>query len=350
MAGVFLNTKTRRFTVYTFIFLTMFFVVGSNKISVSAKMKYKTYYNSNFQYSMKYPSEFVEEDYPQNGDGVWMWTENHDAELSMYGSYNTEQDNGYSYYNNYCKQYESKEEFSYKTGKKYVKMSYKENGKIVHRYEYLTKDILAGFEIRYLPEHNSHYKKVIRTMEKSVEIKSKETKSKTNWKHLYSEYLETLSESEFPEGVLIYVNNDKIPELFLQGNCSATGNLLLTIYNGKVYKNNMDGVFMYLSKKNRYYITGGNMDVYYDLVGKLEKGNMVNIAEGHYGAEDNANVKFDKNSESIYKYFWNNKKVSEKEYKKKLNHALGKKRKEYKDAYIYGHMKTIHEIKYALGD
>lgn len=297
---------------------------------------------------MKYPTEFTEEDYPQNGGGVWLWTKSHDAELSVYGSYNTEQDNGYSYYNSHCNLYESKEDFSYKTGKKYVRMSYKEDGKNVYRYEYLTKQILAGFEIRYLPEQKSYYKKAIRTMEKSLNIKSKETASKTNWKYLYSEYLDTLSESEFPEGKLIYVDNDKIPELYLQGNCSAAGNLLLTIYDGKVYKNSMDGVFMYLKKKNCYYNTGGHADTYHDLVGKLKTGRMVSIAEGHYGAVDNSNVKVDKDGGPIYRYFWNNKKVTEKEYKKKLNRALGKKQEKYKDAYTYGHMKTIFEIKYAL--
>lgn len=171
-----------------------------------------------------------------------------------------------------------------------------------------------------------------------------------SWKKLYAEYLEKLPEDSFPRGRFLYINNDNIPELFLEGICAAAGNRLLTIYHGKVYEHYISGhgAIMYLEKKNRYYTFGGHMDSYFDDVGKLSKGKMVSIANGTYGAEDNSNVKLDENGEPIYRYYWNGKEVTKKAYEKKLNASLGKNRKKYKDAYIYEDMDVISDIKKLL--
>lgn len=174
--------------------------------------------------------------------------------------------------------------------------------------------------------------------------------AKKDWKRLYLEYLENMQEDvlkkTFPEGKFIYINNDDIPEIFLKGTDAATGNRLLIIYNDKVHEYFLDGhgSLRYLEKKNRYYTSGGHMDTYFDSVGKLSKGKMDSIASGYYGAKDNSNVKFDKNGQPIYIYYWNDKKVSKKTYQKKLNSVLGKNRDKYKEAYSYGKMDTIKEI------
>lgn len=190
---------------------------------------------------------------------------------------------------------------------------------------------------------------------------------KSNWKNLYARYLKKLDPSgqAYPAGKFIYVNNDSIPELYLGGNCAATGERLLTIYKNKVYDYRLDGhgAFSYLKKKNRIYMSGGHMDNYFDYVATLKKGMMVGLAGGCYGA-NNAKLKVDKNGNLIYRYYWigkrktteiesyyrdskHGKRVTKKQYHRKLQKSLGKNRKNYVCAGS-GHMKSIRQIRKAL--
>ncbi len=196
-----------------------------------------------------------------------------------------------------------------------------------------------------------------------------EATSKSNWKNLYARYLRKLDPSgqAYPAGKFIYVNNDSIPELYLGGNCAATGERLLTIYKNKVYDYRLDGhgAFSYLRKKNRIYMSGGHMDNYFDYVATLKKGMMVGLAGGCYGA-NNMKQKVDKKGNLIYRYYWigkskrrkteielyyrdskHGKKVTKKHYHRKLKKSLGKDRKEYVYADT-GHMKSIRQIRKAL--
>ncbi len=193
--------------------------------------------------------------------------------------------------------------------------------------------------------------------------------AKKNWKNLYARYLKKLDPSgqAFPGGKFIYINNDSIPELYLTGNCAATGERLLTIYRNKVYDYRIDGhgSFSYVKKKNLLYISGGHMDNYFDCIAMLKKGKMVGLAGGCYGA-NNMKLKVDKKGNLIYRYYWigkskgknidelyyrdhkHGKRVTKKQYGKKLKKSLGKNRKKYIDAYSYGHMRSIRQIRKAL--
>lgn len=56
-----------------------------------------------------------------------------------------------------------------------------------------------------------------------------------DWKIAYKNYiLNYVDEEEFPEYDLIYIDNNDVPELFLRGNCEATGEAICTYYNGKI--------------------------------------------------------------------------------------------------------------------
>lgn len=202
----------------------------------------------------------------------------------------------------------------------------------------------------------------------STTVMPVQASSKKNWKTLYAKYLKKLDPSgqAFPDGKFIYVNNDGIPELYLEGYCAAAGNRLLTIYKNKVCDYSLDGhsSFSYLEKKNRFHLSGGHMDSYFDYVATLKKGKIVGLAGGCYGS-NSTKPKLDKNGNLIYRYYWigkdrgkniefyyrdkkHGKKVTKKQYDKKLKRSLGKNRKKYVYAYSYGHMKSIRQIRKAL--
>ena len=181
-------------------------------------------------------------------------------------------------------------------------------------------------------------------------VPTTETQAKTNWKKTYSDYLkkDKWCKEAASSAQLIYINNDTIPEIYLEGAFAAAGNMLLSIYNGKVYANMIDGHggIFYVPKKGLIHETGGNMDNYFDAVGKLSKGKIKYTKRGSYGAEDNANLQFDSKGNIIYKYYWQNKKVSEKTYIANLKKAKGNYT--YKPAGDYDKMITIDQLKKKL--
>ncbi len=192
--------------------------------------------------------------------------------------------------------------------------------------------------------------------------------SKTNWKNLYAKHLKKIEDLEkvYPYGEFFYVNHDNIPELYLGGNCMAAGNRLLTIYKDKVYEYMLPpNGFTYLKKQNRLHITGGRDEAYCEYVAKFSKGKMIGLGGGVFGFDvfNDGNVKFDKEGQLIYQYYWNDKskkgtnldqyyqnpkngkKITKREYNKKMNRLLGADRKKYRSMLF---AKTIQQIKKKL--
>ena len=65
------------------------------------------------------------------------------------------------------------------------------------------------------------------------------------------------------------------------------------------------------------------MDTYFDEVYKIEKGQFVVTAKGNYGLEDEEDYGEDREeAERHYKYYWNGKRVSKKQYNTNLEKAF----------------------------
>ena len=119
---------------------------------------------------------------------------------------------------------------------------------------------------------------------------------------------------------LIYVNDDSVPELWMDFVSGAGGDEIYTQSNGitdRIYISH--GTAQWIEKNNILITSGGHMDVYSDKVYKIENGKFITIASGDYGAENNSRVQLDENGYPIYDYYWNDVKMSESEYNDKLN-------------------------------
>lgn len=140
------------------------------------------------------------------------------------------------------------------------------------------------------------------------------------WKQAYIEYIQDSSKQR-PEGYdLIFLDNDNIPELVEIGNCNADGCRIINYANEGINVTQLSRLnFSYIEKKNLLCNSDGNMDHYYDLVYSILDGEMTLIAEGFYGAENNAKLEFDVQGNVIYKYEWDHVSMEEEEYKKALN-------------------------------
>lgn len=116
-----------------------------------------------------------------------------------------------------------------------------------------------------------------------IPAENAEAATAKSWKKLYVEYLNNIDNNS--DGKLIYINNDNIPELYLQ---VRDRDKLLTVYKGKLYEDYVGwyGNFKYMKKKNRVYYGWGKMGIYGDEVVKLSKGKLVTLGSGTMEAVD----------------------------------------------------------------
>ena len=148
------------------------------------------------------------------------------------------------------------------------------------------------------------------------------------WKKAYISFIlenamniDYWSEQIIEKYKLVNVNNDDIPEIYINFGSTAGGDMLCTYYDDSViYQYMWNDGFSYMEGQNLFMDAGGHMDVYYDNIYTIENKQFVLLYSGEYGAEDNSNLQTDSNGNIIYNYYWNGVKVnSEEEYWNMLN-------------------------------
>ena len=116
----------------------------------------------------------------------------------------------------------------------------------------------------------------------------------------------------------IYVNDDDIPELVIQGQDEATGNIILTYKDGKIDELQTSRLYFdYIERGNLLRNSDGHMGGYYDYIYSIKYGKWQMENCGEYYVEDNS-VMWD-DDDLIYE--WNGKKVSRSGYEKELQNA-----------------------------
>lgn len=138
------------------------------------------------------------------------------------------------------------------------------------------------------------------------------------WRQAYRQRLiEEDGIGHYDEFQLIYVDDDQIPELWMNG----FGPQLWT-FNGQqvnmMYISSY-GDLKYLDRGGLFYTSSGRMGGYSDDVYSLRNGEFMLIAQGSYGAEDNINVQYDENGSPIYRYYWGGGEVTEEGYQNELD-------------------------------
>lgn len=151
----------------------------------------------------------------------------------------------------------------------------------------------------------------------------KEETEDSSWASAYLDYLTDLGKEytdysgpEYRSYDYIYVNEDSIPELVIQGQDEATGNLILTYNDGKIDELQTGRLYFdYLEKKNLLRNSDGHMGGYYDYIYTIKNGRWEMPYCGEYFVEDNTVMWED--ADLIYE--WNGKRVSKKEYYDEMN-------------------------------
>lgn len=151
-----------------------------------------------------------------------------------------------------------------------------------------------------------------------------------------------------PEGTecrLIYVNDDLIPELYIDYIIYADGSRVYTYQNNKVDRvMTGTGGVRWIEKENLLLDSGGQMDVYYDNVYEIQNGKFVQIADGKYGSSDLSKPpEYDAQGEPIYEYYWDGMKISNYKYEESLNRIFSKENEaDYQqNVYTYNQCKQL---------
>lgn len=144
-----------------------------------------------------------------------------------------------------------------------------------------------------------------------------------NWQKSYLDYIFYTCggiDADRYKYSLLYVNNDKIPELVIGYGSIAGGTDICTYGNDglDVIHTYVDGL-SYFEYENLLCDSGGRMDKYYDKIYCIQDGKFKLLYSGNYGAEDNSKVEYDENGYPIYQYYWDNVEVTETEYETKKN-------------------------------
>lgn len=140
------------------------------------------------------------------------------------------------------------------------------------------------------------------------------TESNSNsWKQAYLDYLNTNGNSEYGYS-LDYIDGDDIPELVIDYMMTAEGTHILTYKDGQIIDTPVGESVRYRLKENSICVSGGRMDVYYDIIYEIIDGVPTEKSRGEYGIFDYENMKYDEAGDIIYEYRWNGQSVSEYDY------------------------------------
>ena len=177
-----------------------------------------------------------------------------------------------------------------------------------------------------------HTQKSINSEEENYVSDSEEPEIVNAWADAYYDYLIDFDRKYGKDGYdgleyrsydYIYVNDDDVPELLLQGQDEATGNLILTYYDGKIDELQTSRLYFdYIEKENQLRNSEGHMGYYYDYIFTIKNGKWETEEYGEYYVEDNT-LEWD-DDDLIYE--WNGEKVSSSEYEKELQTAYDVKK------------------------
>lgn len=137
-----------------------------------------------------------------------------------------------------------------------------------------------------------------------------------DWKQAYADYLPEHTVDIYPRRfVLIYLDDDDIPEIADIGRAEAEGSRILNYSNGAVHETQLRRLsFSYIPRGNLLLNNEGNMGHYIATVYSIVDGQMTVIANGTKDTIEDPPVL----DESGYSYTWDGTPVTAEEYKAEL--------------------------------
>ena len=145
-------------------------------------------------------------------------------------------------------------------------------------------------------------------------------KKYNSWKEAYAAHIAGINEEEYDGFALIYLNEDRTPELVQLGASTAKGATIVVYRNGtleETWLNRRD--FQYLEYENLLYSSSGVENLHFDTIYSITGGKLGISTQGYYGNSSFARVRFDEDGKEVRDYFWEGGQVSESGYRDGIN-------------------------------
>lgn len=211
---------------------------------------------------------------------------------------------------------------------------------------YETEREIGKEDTELTPQNDILTGEMRKTDTSSSALTTSETET-VDWRGLYLDYLnewrkQNLNEQYCTAG-LIYVDDDEIPELYLEGDCTATGIQILTCSSGSVdalLAYAMD--FSYIERCNLLNSGSGHGGTYCDLIYTIQNGKWICKAKGEYHDDGHSE---DENGNIVFcEYTWMDQPVSSEEYERELAAVYNQKMAKYfneTEGYTLDEMESI---------
>lgn len=147
---------------------------------------------------------------------------------------------------------------------------------------------------------------------------AEQARKEREWKEAYAAYIQRGNDawSGHDSYSLIYVDDDEIPELYIDTRVMATGEFVASFYDGNIGVMNRDRVGLrYMEYGGLLYSQSGNMGFYPCNIYRLEKGTFSEIGTGW------CSESFDGENMDM-SYFWEGNPVTEKEYEAHIGELI----------------------------
>jgi hypothetical protein len=148
-------------------------------------------------------------------------------------------------------------------------------------------------------------------------------KTYSSWKEAFADHIRGIDEDEYDGFALIYLNDDRTPELVQVGATTAKGATIVVYRNGmleETWLNRRD--FQYLEYENLLYSPSGVENLHFDTIYSITGGELGISTQGYYGNSSLARVRFDKDGKEVWDYYWDGGVVSESGYRDGLNFII----------------------------
>ena len=176
------------------------------------------------------------------------------------------------------------------------------------------EEIDMGQYVQYREEQ------IAKQTENVLEWTEKRLKDFETWQEAYIDFLSKPTvwvSKDWPECSLVYVDNDEVPELYIEVG-GAAGGTIVSFYDGNVRAMNRDrGGIQYIEYGGLFYSDWGNTGFYPCDVYVLEKGEFSEIGTEWISENNDAEKGF-----LGFDYFWEGRLMTETEYKECLNKLI----------------------------
>ena len=141
------------------------------------------------------------------------------------------------------------------------------------------------------------------------------TKKYNSWKEAFADRIQHTDKNEYDGFALIYLNDDRVPELVQAGATSAKGATVVVYKNGSLQETWLNRrSFRYLEYENLLYSASGMENLHFDSFYSITGGQLGLSVQGYYGNKEFARVRYDEKGQEIYNYFWDGGEVSRSGY------------------------------------